>query len=291
MIPSTTLRLLAPAKLNLFLHITGRRADGYHELQTFFQLLDYGDTLSFTLAAAGVVGLHSDHANLPMDDNLILQAVYALRTQAEAAGLSVPGIDISLTKRIPMGAGLGGGSSDAATTLLALNQLWQLQLPIEQLCHVGLKLGADVPVFIQASSAWAEGVGEQLHPVQIPEFWYLVITPRCQVSTAEIFSHQQLTRDTPAIKMADFLASIAKNPLDDTSRNDCESVTRKLYPEVDEALNWLTQFAKARMTGTGASVFAMFKDQAEADQALRKLPTDFDGFVAKGINRLEQKNY
>ena len=276
-----TLQLLAPAKLNLFLHITGRRADGYHELQTLFQLLDYGDSMEFALAEPGVLALHSEsaagHIAIPLDDNLILQAA----NQLKALNPRNPGASISIRKRIPLGAGLGGGSSNAAMTLLALNSIWQLKLSVAQLCEIGVKLGADVPVFIRGHSAWAEGIGERLQPTKLATSWYLVITPECAVSTAKIFCHEQLTRNSPAITIADFLGGRA--------RNDCESVTRMLYPEVDAALNWLAQFTDARMTGTGSSVFANFPDQEAADRILEKLPAHLSGFVAKGINSLEHK--
>ena len=184
-------------------------------------------------------------------------------------------------KRIPAGAGLGGGSSDAASTLLALNQLWNLNFSKSELASLGLKLGADVPVFVRGQSAWAEGIGEHLPPVELPSRHFLVITPACQVSTAEIFQHEDLTRNSPAIKIADFLGGRA--------RNDCESITRKLYSEVDEALNWLDQHAPARMTGTGSSVFASFDDFASAQSVLEKLPGQMTGFVAAGLNSLEQR--
>ena len=284
----TPLTLLAPAKLNLFLHITGRRADGYHELQTLFQLLDYGDRLSFELAPAGVLGLHCDDPELPMDHNLIIEAANRLRGHAQSMNMTVPGVDIHLSKLIPSGAGLGGGSSNAASTLLALNRLWKLQLSQEKLSQIGLQLGADVPVFIGARSAWAEGIGELLQPVQIPPAWYLVVTPNCQVSTAEIFSHEQLTRDSSAIKMADFLAGLAQKGLAGDGHNDCEPITRKLYPEVDQVLTWLAKFGPARMTGTGASAFTMFKDAAKASSAHAALPSRWQGFVARGLNSVEQ---
>ena len=277
---SPSLSLLAPAKLNLFLHITGRRDDGYHNLQTLFQLLNYGDLLEFTLTDPGVVALHtaedSRYPQVPMDDNLILQAVHKLQHLAPA---NAPGIDITLTKQIPMGAGLGGGSADAAITLLAVNALWQLGLSRDELASIGLSLGADVPVFIQGHSAWAEGIGEQLQPVTIAPAWYVVVMPDCEVSTASIFSHENLTRNTSAIKMADFLAGRA--------RNDCESVTCELYPEVENALAWLSQTAPAQMTGTGAAVFARFDSEAEAQKVFANIPAHLQGFLAQGINSLE----
>lgn len=275
---------LAPAKLNLFLHILGRREDGYHELQTLFQLLDVGDTLRFATAPRGELQLHlsanSTGQIVPLADNLILKAARLLR---EHIGDSRLGAEIQLEKQLPMGGGLGGGSSDAATTLLALNQIWDLGLPRQELQALGLQLGADVPVFIGGKSAWGEGVGENLEPVELPTRWYLVITPNSLVSTAQIFGNENLTRNTPAIKMADFLAG--------GSRNDCESVTRNLYPEVDAALNWLSKFGPARMTGTGASVFADFPEEEPAKAALSALPDCWRGFVAKGINSLEPSRY
>lgn len=276
--PSPALTRLAPAKLNLFLHITGRRADGYHELQTLFQLLDYGDELSFNPLPNGELSLHAEGPTasaMPMDDNLILQAAELLRQEAQDPKL---GAAISIGKRLPAGAGLGGGSSDAAATLLALNELWQLDLSEAQLCELGVKLGADVPVFLRGRSAWAEGVGEILTPVELPDAFFLVVTPPCFVSTKEVFSQENLTRNSPAIKMADFLAG--------RSRNDCEAVTRALYPAVAEALDWLDQFTEARMTGTGASVFARCESRAEAEQLLSKLPEPLTGFVAQGVNTL-----
>ncbi len=271
---------LAPAKLNLFLHIMGRREDGYHELQTLFQLLDVGDTLRFAATPRGELQLHlianSTGQLVPLADNLILKAARLLR---DHVGNPQLGAEIQLEKQLPMGGGLGGGSSDAATTLLALNQLWELGLTGQELQALGLQLGADVPVFIGGRSAWGEGVGENLATVELPTRWYLVITPNCLVSTARIFGHENLTRNTPAIKMADFLAG--------ASRNDCESVTRILYPEVDKALIWLSEYGPARMTGTGASVFADFPGEEPARAALSALPDCWRGFVAQGVNSLE----
>ncbi|NKB33930.1 MAG: 4-(cytidine 5'-diphospho)-2-C-methyl-D-erythritol kinase [Pseudomonadales bacterium] len=273
------LSLLSPAKLNLFLHITGRRDDGYHELQSLFQLLDYGDEMQFKTESSALLSLHvsaeSEIKLIPMDDNLILQAAQLLR---EHAGQSTLGASIRINKRIPLGAGLGGGSSNAATTLKALNQLWNCGLSQQELAELGLKLGADVPIFVGGKSAWAEGVGERLEAVEIDPCWYLVITPNCLVSTARIFSQENLTRNSPAIKMADFLAGRAGN--------DCELVTRNLYPEVDQALNWLSQFGEARMTGTGSAVFSKFESEAAAQEVFASCPAGMKGFVAEGINSL-----
>ena len=278
------LRWFAPAKLNLFLHVLGQRNDGYHQLQTLFQLLDEGDTLQFEPLSDGElrfeVRSNTTGQRLPLEDNLILQAARLLRTHA---GVPALGARISLDKRIPMGGGLGGGSSDAATTLIALNRYWQLNLSQTDLKALGLQLGADVPFFIDGRSAWGEGVGEQLQAVTLPPRWYLVVTPDCTVSTAEIFSHENLTRNSPAITIADFLAG--------GSRNDCEPVTRELYPEVSRALAWLTQFGLARMTGTGASVFASFEAENTANAALSQLPEHWQGFVARGLNSLEPGRY
>ena len=277
-------RWFAPAKLNLFLHILGRRSDGYHQIQTLFQLLDKGDTLQFESLRGGELQLevssNTTGHSLPVENNLILKAARLLRTHA---GTPTLGARISVDKHIPMGGGLGGGSSNAATTLIALNRYWQLNLSQTELKALGLQLGADVPLFIDGKSAWGEGVGEKLQAVTLPPRWFLVATPDCTVSTAEIFNHENLTRNSPAIKMADFLAGGA--------RNDCESITCDLYPEVEQALTWLTQFGQARMTGTGASVFADFTAETKANAALSQLPARWQGFVARGLNSLEPGRY
>lgn len=277
--PAPSLQLLAPAKLNLFLHITGRRADGYHTLQSVFQLLDFGDQLTFQLQPDADSSLHlrssGNHGWIPLEQNLVMRAARKLQALAEPG---LPGVRITIEKRIPVGGGLGGGSSNAAMTLIALNTLWELQLDNAALCTIGKQLGADVPIFIRGQSAWAEGIGDLLEPVALPPAWYLVLTPSCQVPTREIFCHTDLTRNTPAIKMADFLAGRV--------RNDCEPVTCRLYPEVAAALNWLGNFAKSRMTGTGASVFAAFSDEASARKVFDEIPADWHGFVARGVNSL-----
>ena len=272
---STTpkLSLPAPAKLNLFLHICGRRDDGYHDLQTVFQFLDYSDTLEFQLRQDNQINVTPPLAGIKPQDNLIYRAASAL----QAASKEKLGVDITLHKKLPMGGGIGGGSSDAATTLVALNQLWQTGLSKQALQQIGLKLGADVPIFIHGQSAWAEGIGERLQAIELPEPWYLVLIPPCHVSTAEIFSHQQLTRNTPAIRIAAFLES--------GGRNDCEALVKKLYPEIEIALNWLTQFSPAQMTGTGACVFAQFASEDEANAVLRQVPGSLQGFIAKGVNQ------
>ena len=267
----TCISISAPAKLNLFLHILGRRPDGYHELQSVFALINYCDDLQFNSNDDGGITLNCDTQELTGDDNLILRAAHALQRHTGCT----QGADITLAKRIPMGAGLGGGSSDAASTLIALNQLWQLELSLEELAQIGLSLGADVPIFVFGRCAWAEGIGEKLTPVTLPLKWYLVINPQCHVSTSEIFSHQELTRNTTAIKMAAFLAG--------QTRNDCENLVRKLYPAVKQVIDWLGEKAEARMTGTGASVFAAFDSEAEAQAVLDTLPAHWKGFTAQGL--------
>lgn len=267
-----TLTVPAPAKLNLFLHVTGRRADGYHTLQTLFRLLDHGDLLHFDPRPDGRIELSPALPGLATDDNLIVRAARQLQRHTGCRA----GADIRLEKRLPMGGGIGGGSSDAATALLALNQLWGLQLTLGELATLGVGLGADVPVFVAGRSAWAEGIGEQLTPFELPERHYLVVIPPCQVATAEIFSSEALTRNTSPIRMAAFHGL--------AGRNDCEPVVRKLYPQVAHALDWLEQFAPSRMTGTGACVFAEFDDRAPAERLLKQLPANYGGFVAKGVN-------
>ncbi|TXS96389.1 4-(cytidine 5'-diphospho)-2-C-methyl-D-erythritol kinase [Parahaliea maris] len=267
---SKPLRLLAPAKLNLFLHITGRRADGYHELQSLFQLLDWGDTLSFAADHSGTIGLSGDDLGLAADDNLIVKAARALQHGDHGARIHV-------SKCIPTGGGLGGGSSDAATTLLALNELWQCGYSNTQLQHIGLQLGADVPVFVAGQTAWVEGVGEQLKPVELPESWYLVIHPGCHVPTGEIFSARELTRNSPAITMAAVFQG--------GHRNDCQEVVARRYPEVAKALNWLAKFGDSRLTGTGACVFTRFDSQAAAERVAEQVPAPWQAFVARGVNR------
>lgn len=263
----------APAKLNLFLHITGRRKDGYHLLQTVFQFLDYGDTLHFT--ARKDAEIHRVNS-LPGVNEAQDLTVRAARLLKDISGYP-RGIDIEVEKRLPMGGGLGGGSSDAATTLVALNHLWQLGYTKVQLAELGLQLGADVPIFVHGHAAWAEGVGEHLTPIEPPEPWYLVLIPDVSVSTAEIFAAPELTRDTPAIKIRDFLAGHGDNV--------CQAVVARRYPAVAESLEWLGQYGTATMTGTGACVFAAFESRPQADAILAKLPEKWRGFVAKGLNR------
>ncbi|MFT5711538.1 MAG: 4-diphosphocytidyl-2-C-methyl-D-erythritol kinase [Halioglobus sp.] len=268
-----TLTILSPAKLNLFLHITGRRPDGYHTLQTAFQLLDWGDEMHFRANKSGKIRLSIRDLGIPDEQNLITRAAFMLRdTVAER----VLGADIQVDKVIPAGGGLGGGSSNAATTLVALNHLWNLKLSNETLQKMGANLGADVPVFVAGSSAWAEGIGDKLTPIELPISHYLIIKPDCNVSTAKIFSREQLTRSTSPITLAAFFRGY--------TRNDCQPIVRNLYPEVDNALNWLDKFGEARLTGTGACVFARFETRTEAEIIKRQLPEQWIGFVVGGVN-------
>lgn len=263
----------SPAKLNLFLHITGRRNDGYHELQTVFQFLDYSDTLSFEGTFEPDIQLLTPIEGVEHDSNLIVKAA---KTLQQYAGIK-KGAVISLDKRLPMGGGLGGGSSNAATTLVALNQLWDCQLSDDELAKIGLGLGADVPIFIHGYAAWAEGIGETLSPVLPPEPWYVVIVPPCHVSTSEIFSSRELTRDCEPITISRFLSG--------EGRNVCEDVVKHHYPAVAEALSWLMQYGQAKMTGTGACVFVDVSSQQKAQEIVSELPDTWQGFVAKGCNR------
>lgn len=263
----------APAKLNLMLRIVGQRSDGYHLLQTVFQFLDIGDRLEFQPRDDARIRRVSEIPGVPESDDLVVKAAKFLQ---QAAGISA-GVDVRLDKKLPMGGGLGGGSSDAATTLVALNLIWNVGLSRSELAKIGLALGADVPVFILGKAAWAEGVGEELAALELPEPWYLVLIPPCHVSTAAIFSDQQLTRNSPRMTMADYFAGSALN--------DCLPVVSRRYPEVAQALEWLGQFAVPKLTGTGACVFAAFDDESDALGLLGKLPEGFQGFVARGLNR------
>ena len=267
-----TLTLPAPAKLNLMLHILGRRADGYHELQTLFQFLDYGDELSFSPREDGQIRLHTDLPGVDHDSNLIVRAARLLQRES---GCTL-GADIELTKRLPMGGGIGGGSSDAATTLVGLDHLWRLDLGEDRLAELGLALGADVPVFVRGHAAFAEGVGERLQPVDLEEPWFLVLAPQVSVSTAEIFADPELTRNTPAITVRSLLAG--------GGHNDCQPVVERRYPEVRNALSLLNKFVPASMTGTGACVFGSFPNEGEADKVRRQLPASLPSFVARGRN-------
>ncbi|MBZ6065660.1 4-(cytidine 5'-diphospho)-2-C-methyl-D-erythritol kinase [Aeromonas schubertii] len=262
----------APAKLNLFLHVNGRRPDGYHELQTLFIFLDHGDTLSVEVTQGDRLTLSPAIPGVPDEENLIIRAARLLQ-----ARLPTPkGAHIRLTKVLPMGGGIGGGSSDAATTLVALNHLWGAGLSVDELAGLGVRLGADVPVFVRGTAAFAEGVGERLQPVAVPERWYLVIKPECHVATAAIFQDPDLPRNTPKMGLQELMSGEWKN--------DCEALVKKRHPEVANALGWLLEYAPSRMTGTGACVFAAFEDESLAREVLAKLPDGWVGFVAKGVN-------
>lgn len=263
----------APAKLNLFLHVVGRRPDGYHLLQSVFRFVDFGDELRFAVRQDGVISRSNALPGLEPERDLCVRAARLLQ---EASGCRL-GVEITLEKRLPMGGGLGGGSSDAATTLLALNRLWGLNLSRAALQQLGLKLGADVPVFVFGESAFAEGVGEILQAVALPPAWYLVLVPPVGVPTAEIFSSGELTRDTIPIKMAAFSTGYG--------HNDLEPVVSRKYPQVAETLAWLKAFGDARMTGSGACVFVGFATEQEARAVFAQRPRDVEGFVARGLDQ------
>ncbi|MFO1318662.1 MAG: 4-(cytidine 5'-diphospho)-2-C-methyl-D-erythritol kinase [Burkholderiales bacterium] len=261
----------APAKVNLFLHVTGRRPDGYHELQTIFRFIDCADTLRFEVRQDGQVRRVTGPSGVPVDEDLVVRAARLLQSRCGTDR----GVDIHLDKRLPMGGGVGGGSSDAATTLIALNRLWGLGLRRAQLQTLGLALGADVPVFVFGRNAFAEGVGERLRAVELPAAWYVVLVPSVHVSTASVFGHPQLTRNSDPIKLAAFFSG--------TTRNDLETVVRRLHPEVDQALHWLSAFGDARMSGSGASVFCGFSSEAQALGVWNQRPRGISGFVARGL--------
>jgi 4-diphosphocytidyl-2-C-methyl-D-erythritol kinase len=266
------LTLPAPGKLNLFLHITAQREDGHHELQTIFQLIDYGDSLTFTPRDDKEILVNAKIPGLAAKNNLVMRAAKLIQQHDKKRR----GIEITLRKRLPIGGGLGGGSSDAATTLHALNTLWELDISTEHLMHLGKQLGADVPVFIKGRSCWAEGIGEIITPLTLPDSWFLVIIPPVSVSTTEIFFDKQLTRDTAKQTMSTSLI--------ETGVNDCQAVVVKRFPVVAKALDWLNQFGTAQMTGTGACIFAPFATKAAAEKVLTELPKDLKGFVARGLN-------
>ncbi len=262
----------APAKLNLFLHITNRRDDGYHELQTVFQFLDIHDDVKISVNDSGEIHRLHHHNEIPEAEDLVIRAAQLLQQET---GCSL-GADIELIKRLPIGGGIGGGSSDAATVLVVLNNLWGTGLNQKQLADLGLQLGADVPVFVHGHACWAEGVGEQFQPVEPPEKWYVVIFPNVHVSTGQVFSSEELTRNTPPITIAAFLAGRAGN--------DCEPVVRDQVKEVDEAMIWLDSFSKARLTGTGACIFAAFDTKQEAKNVADQCPAQWQSFVTQGRN-------
>jgi 4-diphosphocytidyl-2-C-methyl-D-erythritol kinase len=277
----------APAKLNLFLHVNGRRADGYHLLQTVFQLIDHGDTLHFTLRDDDALRRVTAIEGVPEEGDLIIRAAKLLQAEVLRRTGALPrGVDIAIDKILPMGGGLGGGSSDAATTLMALNHLWEAGLTKEELMALGLPLGADIPFFIFGETAFAEGVGEALRPVRAPDCWYVVIEPGVAVPTSAIFCSEHLTRDTPPVIITDF-SSYHENRTDlkGYGRNDLQQVATSLFPPVAEAIQWLGAHGDARMTGSGACVFCAVTDQAEAERVLQQVPTKWKAWAAQALIR------
>ncbi len=266
------LRWPAPAKLNLMLRIVGRKPDGYHLLQTVFQFIDFCDYISFDLIDQPTICLKSPLSNVPDDQNLCLRAARLLQKESGYPH----GVEIEIEKQLPMGAGLGGGSSDAATTLLALNKLWDLHLSFDEIIRLGLGLGADVPVFVYGRAAWAEGVGDILTPVEVPEPWYVVLKPECHVSTSNIFASPGLTRNNDPVTLDKFISG--------WTENDCLQVVAETYPQVRAALDDLSRFGQARLTGTGACVFAAFESESRAEQVVASLAGRWRAFVSKGLS-------
>ena len=267
------LSLQSPAKLNLMLHIIGRRDDGHHLLQTVFQFIDLNDQIEFDLTPDGSIQRYDSNTPVSEAEDIVIQAAELLQERFRVDR----GVRISIDKRIPIGGGLGGGSSNAATTLRALNQMWSLNLGLSELAEIGLDLGADVPVFVMGRAAWASGIGEQLSPIELSEPWYLVIHPGVQVSTAKIFAAEELTRDCDAITIRAFLSG--------SGINVCEKIACNLYPEIQLAIDWLNQYGNARMTGTGACVFAAFDSLDQAEGVVSRAPSKWDSFVVKAMNK------
>ena len=263
----------APAKLNLMLRVLGRRTDGYHRLQTVFQFLDFGDAIEYRLRQDGRLRLTTPLPGVAPEDDLVFRAASLLQQSATCR----LGADISVTKRLPLGSGLGGGSSDAATTLVALNALWDAGLGEDTLADLGLQLGADVPVFVRGRAAWGEGIGDRLTPVELAECWYVVVRPSATVATEDVFKDPELTRNSAPITIADFVAG--------QTENDCLPVVRKRYAAVADSLEMLERIGEPRLTGTGSCVFVELPDKAAAKRALRQLPSGVDAFAAKGLNR------
>lgn len=276
----------APAKLNLFLHVTGRRPDGYHLLQTTFQMVDRSDTLDFSLRDDEQLRRVTDVPGVPEEQDLIIRAARLLQAEVQRRTGALPrGVDIAIRKILPMGGGLGGGSSDAATTLMALNRLWNAGLSKQELMDLGLPLGADIPFFIFGETAFAEGVGEALRPVAAPECWYVVIEPGVQVPTAAIFTSERLTRNTSPVIMSDFSSHLGKHHgLKGFGRNDLQQVATSLFPPVAEAVEWLSAHGDARMTGSGACVFCAVANEVDADAVLSKIPNKWTAWKAKALN-------
>jgi len=277
----------APAKLNLFLHVNGRRPDGYHLLQTVFQLVAHGDVLHFDLRGDQQIRRTTELPGVPEQHDLMVRALRLLQAEfVRRTGRMPPGVDIAIEKVLPMGGGLGGGSSDAATALMALNHLWQAGLTRDELMALGLPLGADIPFFIFGQTAFAEGVGEALQAVQVPERWYVVLEPGVAVPTAAIFCAEDLTRDTKPVKIADFSRHIIdRNDSGGFGRNDLQAVASRLFPPVAQAVEWLGSYGDARMTGSGACVFCAFSSESEADEVLSNVPSVWSAWKAKSLAR------
>ncbi|MDB5906844.1 MAG: uncharacterized protein JWP34_958 [Massilia sp.] len=277
----------APAKLNLFLHVNGRRADGYHLLQTVFQLVDYGDTLHFDVRDDGLIRRTTEVAGVPQEQDLVVRALRLLQAEyARRHGRPAPGLDVAIDKRLPMGGGLGGGSSDAATALIAANYLWQAGLERDELMALGLPLGADIPFFIFGENAFAEGVGERMQALATPDCWYLVIEPGVAVPTAAIFSSQDLTRDTKPVRITDFSRHLmVEEEHKGFGKNDLQSVAAQLFPPVAEAVEWLGRYGDARMTGSGACVFCALPSEPAADAVLAKIPSRWKAWKARPLQR------
>ena len=283
------IELPAPAKINLFLHVVGRRADGYHELQTVFQFLDLADRVRIARRGDACLRRTAAIPGVEEADDLVMRAAWLLRDESGVEA----GADIAVDKRIPLGGGLGGGSSDAASVLIGLDRLWGLGVGTDRLAALGARLGADVPVFVRGLAAWGEGVGERLAPIVLEEPWYVLVVLPLAVSTAGVFGAPALTRNTPRIRMKDLLRGESGAPesparierLLISARNDCEPVVRELHPEVGEALDWLSRHARARMTGTGATVFAPFGSRERAVEVAGTVPQPWRGIVARGLNR------
>ncbi len=262
----------SPAKINLFLHVNGRMENGYHQLQTYFQLLDYGDKLGIEISEGKRLEMSSSLPDVDDNDNLIIKAAKTLQSYARSEKSAI----FSIVKKIPMGGGLGGGSSNAATALVALNKLWGLDLSLETLMKIGANIGADVPIFIKGTSGFASGIGDIIRPSAISLKWYLIAKPDVHISTAEVFAAPDLPRNTPTI-------SFDKYTFEDTT-NDCQTFVCKRYPEVAKLLQWLVNYAPTRMTGTGACVFSVFDSQDKAQQILNELPKEYAGFICRGTH-------
>ncbi|WP_340676694.1 4-(cytidine 5'-diphospho)-2-C-methyl-D-erythritol kinase [Paraglaciecola sp.] len=271
----------SPAKLNLFLHINGRYANGYHQLQSVFQLLDFGDELAFEINNTGRIELCTPIAGVEHDDNLIVKAALLLQKYINSKNIKPEthslGCNIFLKKRLPMGGGIGGGSSNAATTLVVLNKLWQSNIALKELAKLGLELGADVPIFVEGNTAFAEGVGEKLQAFDVASATYLVVFPDCHVSTQMVFTHPDLPRNTPKISADDYQFA--------NTHNDCQELVCELYPNVAKSLHWLLEYAPSRMTGTGSCVFAVFNHFEQALQIQKLLPEGSISFIATGVSR------